>query len=858
MDWNDSGILDAIRRVAQTCKKATKLMKRHPWCLNMCFEEAVVLAGSKSKVVIIRIVLGDLLEEHAKAQALSIASPCVSKKTLGGGTGGGRLCQLYFDACAVAVWTSAHVQFLDILNQTSEPLAEPSIFLVPNAFTTLDFAVLYERKSGAKTLPSESKYLMQLISRCTNPGARGWEPVIEHACKCNIAKRVLVKEIEVCLLALHPQLHPCLRPNWRARQSILKFSSFFFSTESSNSELWKASLFLKETMRRCVCTMLSNVPAMHASLASFLHPGMHLNQPPMNFAHSSLEAAMAAFAMTSEEITSMPAEAHPQDHFPLAEVLTRQFKRASESTTGMAWSPGWLGKGTISLLIEPPLTTFSELVWMQSFKAPFLSLWIHAMTHGVRLLKLDQVQHQSINELTSATRLCQQLPTADQLAIQRLVLNTPTASLLTIREVLTALGYQHEKLGRFTTDLKNTQQVLLKIKNALGERAVAQLLFFGRVAWLLSKMFIVKFSDRISNAQCKVLLRRSKREVPTHFYDNIRGQELLDFTYSKLPSQATCLCVCAECQRVANATVVSGVGDEKKIAAFNEFGLTQAMVRYSDLGSSEECLYCAKRSSASLRSSQAFQKKMTELEIECEAVNEDEVKKFFAQSEADPGLASRIRRDSKNAIEQRSITSSCGTSKMLQIPIIGKAVYIYGACYTLCGKCACILKVTDVHRYEHVICCLRCDASMVTTKATQDSCHVACETSLDNGKSSIRGQTICRYCGSTDPQRSGIRWKEINAPLDCAGGNADLPAPLRKVYYCPNHNKPWLVQAHRVMETKIILAHLSTNARPIFETEEATEEAHGAAPGHLGDAPRAKPKRTRRVKNSSSSKRLKI
>lgn len=852
MDWNDSGILDAIRRLAQTCKKAKKLMKRHPWCLNVCFEEAVVLAGSKSKVVIIRIVLGDLLEEHAKSQALSILHPCVSKKTLGDATCTTYklLCQLYFDACAVAVWTSAHVQFLDILNQTSEP-GEPNIFLVPNAFTTLDFAVLYERKSGAKTLPSESKYLMQLISRCTNPGARGWEPVIEHACKCNIAKRVLVKEIEVCLLALHPQLHPCLRPNWRVRQSILKFSSLFFSTESSNSELWKASLFLKETMRRCVCTMLSNVPAMHASLASFLHPGIHLNQPPMNFAHSSLEAAMAAFAMTSEEITSMPAGGVGGDHFPLAEVLTRQFKHASESTTGMTWSPGWLGKGTISLLIEPPLTTFSELVWMQSFKAPFLSLWIHAMTHGVRLLKLDQVQHQSVNELTSATKLCQQLPTADQLAIQRLVLNTPTASLLTIREVLTALGYQHMAgLGRFTTDLKNTQQVLLKIKNALGERAVAQLLFFGRVAWLLSKMFIVKFSDGISNAQCKVLLRRSKQEVPV----GLSTQELLDFTHSKLPSQATCLCVCAECQRVANATVVSGVGDEKKIAAFNEFGLTQAMVRYSDIGSSEECLYCAKRSSASLRSSQAFQKRMTELEIECEAVNEDEIKKFFAQSEADTGLASRIRRDSKNAIEQRSITSSCGTSKMLQIPIIGKAVYIYGACYTLCGKCACVLKVTDVHRYEHVICCLRCDASMVTTKATQagESVHVP----------TMLPQTICRYCGSTDPQRSGIRWKEINAPLDCAGGNADLPAPLRKVYYCPNHNKPWLVQAHRVMETKIILAHLSTNARPIFETEDAPEEARGAAPGQASQVddtwPRAKPKRTRRVKNNSSSKRLKM
>ena len=40
--------------------------------------------------------------------------------------------------------------------------------------------------------------------------------------------------------------------------------------------------------------------------------------------------------------------------------------------------------------------------------------------------------------------------------------------------------------------------------------------------------------------------------------------------------------------------------------------------------------------------------------------------------------------------------------------------------------------------------------------------------------------------------------------------------PYTQVFYCPAHTRQWLVSAHRVLETRQILAHLAHNARPIF------------------------------------------
>ena len=100
---------------------------------------------------------------------------------------------------------------------------------------------------------------------------------------------------------------------------------------------------------------------------------------------------------------------------------------------------------------------------------------------------------------------------------------------------------------------------------------------------------------------------------------------------------------------------------------------------------------------------------------------------------------------------------------------------------------------------------------------------------VENAPSTSVGSSskkVCRFCGSVERQNTtGVRWKELKAPLDIAGPNAVLPPPLRKVWYCPSHFKPWLSHAHRVMETRVVLAHLAHGAKPVFGADPAEQEA---------------------------------
>lgn len=37
-----------------------------------------------------------------------------------------------------------------------------------------------------------------------------------------------------------------------------------------------------------------------------------------------------------------------------------------------------------------------------------------------------------------------------------------------------------------------------------------------------------------------------------------------------------------------------------------------------------------------------------------------------------------------------------------------------------------------------------------------------------------------------------------------------------QVWYCPSHTRAWVVTAHRVLETRVILTHIAHNAKPVF------------------------------------------
>lgn len=186
------------------------------------------------------------------------------------------------------------------------------------------------------------------------------------------------------------------------------------------------------------------------------------------------------------------------------------------------------------------------------------------------------------------------------------------------------------------------------------------------------------------------------------------------------------------------------------------------------------------------------------------------------QQTAENGIASRVRRDSKNALEQRPCATACGEHPMIAVPVLGRAVRLYKSWYALCAYCGALTRVQPhIHRYGSEICCLRCDESMI---------RGALPSSAPSETRLAQTEKHCRFCGVRAEGAGGAGWKEIKAPLDVAGPNATLPEPLRRVWYCRKCFRGWITQAHRVMQTRVILAHLVNNAKPLFGADSSSSK----------------------------------
>ena len=86
---------------------------------------------------------------------------------------------------------------------------------------------------------------------------------------------------------------------------------------------------------------------------------------------------------------------------------------------------------------------------------------------------------------------------------------------------------------------------------------------------------------------------------------------------------------------------------------------------------------------------------------------------------------------------------------------------------------------------------------------------------------------------------------------------------MRKVFYCPTHLRTWLTQAHRVLETKVILAHISTNAKPVFgigqaqSNDDPKDNTSGSAEAASSQPEQGKGKGKKRSKSTVAAQREK-
>lgn len=452
------------------------------------------------------------------------------------------------------------------------------------------------------------------------------------------------------------------------------------------------------------------------------------------------------------------------------------------------------GRGTSATHQKVALTTVAADLWSTAFRANFLLFWAHSAVQKMRAFRLDTPQHTALHEMNGATKLVQALGQDAQLAAQRAALQHPSAALLTMEEAAQLLGVPNVKCTLANGGAKNAQATLETLALG-GAKGAAQLLAFARVAWLCDELLTVELGPRSIQLQLKALYARLRRTD----YDEASA------TPNVLPVHATHLHACIECKRVANALLDHTF---KPGLSFTELGVSSSMLctECTERPARVTHIRCAKRSSASLRTALNFEEAMALEDVESKQVDLASVSSLLGEvsSNGETGVAARVRRDAKNALEQRAVATACGEFPMLSIPLLGRAVRLWNNWYSICTLCGAMLRVLPEHRYGGEICCGRCEPTMLGLSAPTPSDRLA---------------AVCRYCSAKDTIRSASRWKMCKAPLDMAGENATLPPPLRTVHYCHQHWKTWLPAAHRVLQTNVILSHIAHNAKPLFSAD---------------------------------------
>lgn len=830
---------------------------------------------------------------------------------------------LYSDAHKVSVWTSAHAQYVSTIQAGFEEPTTPNIATVPSALTEFDLSDLFMRRFNPRTCGNKnSMAIINILTRSTNPGTRGWDSLLTASLADSMSLRLILSNaIVVSLTAQHPHIHPALRPPWQKRMQIMQLAQNAMSAPDAKTAIVDTAAFTKEAVRRLLASSMAVAPAMRAALQQVMHPAGLLTTPPMALPAAGMEGAMAAFAtagcillegvtttytsamraafgvhearareLDNQNVTaaytnwSKTSGAGTSDSFfepggqtdqkrppllpkrapktknkrstakPSKAALTKAAKTAkalgitpgaildNEASTLtlfgetkknaliLPWQPPWLGKGSPAIHQKVPLITVAADLWSTAFRARFIVFWAHSQVHNVRMSRLDRTQYHALHSLNSCTKLALQLSTDEALSVQRKALDNISAGISTIEEVATHLGIPGIRGSSSNGGAKGTMDALNTL-SAAGPENAARLLVYARAAWVSESVLIANLGARTAGLQTKALYMRLKWPGAAEMQK--RDPTTIDAVAAckELPIHSTHLHACTECSRVANACVYDTL---KTTGDFNELGVSSSMMSCNCSEGDTSRIRCAKRSSAALRGAILFENDMKTRCVDAEPGNVEAITGLVKQAAAfraaagDSGVAARIRRDAKSALEQREHAMACGENSMLAINLVGRAVRVYDDWFTLCAFCAAVVRVHPHNRFEQEICCLRCDAEMLGV-----SKHAA---NANNTK-------LCRYCGKEDDGTS--KFKTVKAPLDLSGLNGEIPAPLRVVHYCAAHMRPWIPTAHRTLQTRVILTHLAIGGKPLASTETSRQNTSAEDLGF--ELPAQKRRRRRRL-----------
>ena len=720
--------------------------------------------------------------------------------------------RLHMDSCMAATWTSAHAQYLSDLTQHGITATMPTVHSVPSELGELDLSSLYSMRTNIKSVSyRESQHLLNLMSRCTNPGSRGWDSVVKQSLEKSVgARRIAYNALLISVTGMHSCVYPAHRLHWKERAVLIASMPRALPLSSLTEVAMQCIVQFKECMRRMVSNCISGDYAMVAALAYVEHPVALLQPSPLVMPMARLKASAAGF------VNAGCSFLRQDGRVSILDCIKASFSSQSAGYSGESCLERSTGKATTSIHCKVPAIKVAADVWAVAFRANFVPFWTHGTTHKMRALRLDPVQYKSIHSMNAATQLTQLLTDRERMAMNRLALKTPSAGVMTLGETASLMGVRGIRGSSCNGGSKGPLDAV-RTFGASGEKNAALMLCFCRTAWISEEFILYDLGKRTARMQASALLRRLLvDEVVPEFNENQDPIELL----MKVPEHSRNLCACIECKRVSNAYAQDG--GFKWSQCFSEIGTSGSMISV-DPSTKEVHMRCAKRSSASLRSAAAFEQEMGNMSVEDSEINAGAIDSMLVNSKSGSGsgASSRVRRDAKAAMEQRVSSMACGQEKMLSIPIVGKAIRIWGNWYSLCSLCGCMVRFYPSNRVGGEICCMRCDSRMLNRKEPMPQ---------DIKNASNIDAPTCRYCGKTDPQRSGVKWKACRSPLDTTGRNSGLPPPLRIVHFCPQHFRPWIPAFIKTIPTRIVLSHIAYGAKPcaFMDADDSKADRGGA------------------------------
>mgnify|MGYP004164126477 CR=1 FL=1 len=815
-------------------------------------ERAGVELGSARSVARCRLLLGVMLEAYAVRVARSTkrdsARPGARKE----------FARLLQDAYFAALWTDAHVAFMvDTLEATgisefpkSHAFVKNGAFGNPSIKRTLSISAcpllsceLDQYLNGHFPISEPLRSLMNLITRCNQSGARGWDTAVKsamaHPCNANALFCILAS----ACLGMHPNIHPSARMTWQSRMfvgNVLKDTC----KARIHDMFIDCSAACKESVKIWMCSVFSDLPAMSTALAASGNSLGVLTCVPVTAPSFSIQNMSQNFVTVTLDAIGNMFKLGSYSHAPIASELSSGIVTENRTRRrGVMHPPKTADGGYTTNVIRGPeeqvvlapskngnvgsnaVDVVGEML-SRAFRAEFLPMWIHGHGNGIRVGRLDPTQFDSMHNHSSCSLVTSSLSEAETVRLVHMAVNTPETRCEPINCVAEALGADREAVEelRKANGVEATIAVVARLPADVG----CKLFTYCKIASLKNRMLAFDLGPATLEKQIRAL--KLRYNVPDD-EDVVRN----------VPDAAYCLHYCMQCGKTANACVdclakVPKVSKSTKLykeAAkrpakqhqFDEIGIAQVMTRVGGVDETPH-VRCAKRSSAALRTAVQKEADARRARVEEMEATPDTIRHGLRDG-TDSSHMQRIRRDTQTCLLQLGVATACGDTPCVKFDLLGKAVRINGKFHSICTVCGSMMRVSPHNRLGCEICCWRCDPLMLSDANEEHAEDGPEDVTKKVGPFMLEdsGAQSCRFCNKPPPSANS-KFKLVRAKSDRSPRNRNIPPPLRFVQYCPVHFRPWLVAAHEhCLDSRVITAHILEKAQPVLGAEAGTRAA---------------------------------